>query len=307
VEEDDDEDECTVSCDGDASTAASAIVCGIESSSFYVFFDVIIGGDAGEGGRIGGGGLNIGCDEVVCNVCCCYRQKDHKKQQEHKTVIQDKRSTTKELDEKIDILQKKINHLNALSLTPGLTEEEAKAREEERDRQGFYNYRVEALAKPPDPRLPDISGIPRHLKLQWRNAEIGRPVAKWVEEVAEKEKIAAHETTKQQKKEREARRTRFHQGLKSMELQRRRSPGYWTSRNYWHTYYSFPGLPKRFQQYTTGSLMRACGVRNNWISRAYKEHGPAELAAIHCSFKCLGMPLISGSLGSGGFAKASTL
>jgi len=123
------------------------------------------------------------------------------------------------------------------------------------------------------------------LKATRKNAELGKPVAKWVETRKEKVKIDAHERMKQQKKEREARHTRFHQGLESLELQRR-SPGYYTSRKYWHTDYIIPGLPKRYQQYSAETLMQACGVRDNWISGGQVIQIPhteeRDPAAIHC-------------------------
>jgi len=97
-----------------------------------------------------------------------YESKLYDLQQEHKKVILEKRCITKELDDKMELLQKKIKHLKGLSSTPKLTLEQVRIRREEKDRQGFYLDRLEKLANKPDPRLPDISHIPRCLKLQGR-------------------------------------------------------------------------------------------------------------------------------------------
>jgi len=162
-----------------------------------------------------------------------YDRRLNNLQLEHKKVIIEMRSVTRSLDEKIELLQKKINHLKGLSSIPGLTIEEAKTKIEERSKTCYYLDRIEDLANKPDPRLPDTRHIKPHVKHQWKNAERGKPVAKWVETMDPEEKIDAHERLKQQKKELEARRRRFHQGLESKELQRRRSPGYFNADNYW--------------------------------------------------------------------------
>jgi len=204
-------------------------------------------------------------------------------------------------------LQQQIRHLKRLSSTPGLTIEQAQALAERRDDLEYYKNRLKTLANIKDPRLPDTSHIPPCLKAQWKNAENGRPVAKWVDLWKEEVKLDAHERLKQQKKEITARNRRFHQGPESKELQRRRSPGYFTSRGYWHTDCIFPGLPKRYQQHTPDTLMLGCQVRDNWVSgeriknipRPVGRHpatsqclvesniqpntnGPVELAALHC-------------------------
>jgi len=218
-------------------------------------------------------------------------------QEEHKKVIIEMRSVTRNLDENIELLQKKIKHLNGLSSIPGLTIEEAKTRKEERSKTHYYLDRLDDLANKPDPRLPDTRHIKPHVKLQWKNAERGRPVAKWVETMDPEEKIDAHERLKKQQKELEARRRRFHQGLESKELQRRRSPGYFNADNYWQTTHIIPGLPKRYRQYSTETLMHTCGVREKWTTGDYtiqiplteersirqpRRTGPVEVAALHC-------------------------
>jgi len=168
--------------------------------------------------------------------------------------------------QKIQQLQKQIRHLKRLSSTPGLTLDQAKALEEKRDEQSYYRSRLDTLADIRDPRLPDTSRIPLFLRKQWRNAQNGKPVAKWINIFSETDKFDAHERLTQEKKELEARNKRFQLKREAKELQRRRSPGYFTARGYWHTDYIYPGLPKRYQQYKTETLILGAQVRENWIS-----------------------------------------